>query len=209
MIPLGICSFLVFLFIFERAIALRRGRVVPRPFVHRLLEQLREGELSRQEARELCLANGSPIAEVFEAGTLKWQRPAVEVEQAVIDAGERVANGLRRNLRLFHGISTISPLLGLLGTVSGMIRSFHVIAGSNAMGRPELLANGISEALITTAAGLTVAIPAIIAYVFFCSRVDYLVAEIDRNAQVFVNAVASDGWREESGRRSAKSGKAA
>ncbi|HEY6563540.1 MAG TPA: MotA/TolQ/ExbB proton channel family protein, partial [Pirellulaceae bacterium] len=123
MVPLVICSFVVFVFIFERTISLRRARVVPRTFVRMFLEQLRDGALTRKEAIALCRDNGSPVAEVFEAGVIKWDRPSVEVEQSIIDAGERVAGQLRKHLRLLHGIYTISPLLGLLGTVVGMIQS--------------------------------------------------------------------------------------
>ena len=201
LIPLGFCSFLLFVFVFERAISLRRGRVIPRPFVKRFLLQLKEGQLERKEALARCQENRSPVAEVFAAGVMKWHRPAVEVEQAMIDGGERVSNGLRRYLRLFNGISTISPLLGLLGTVVGMIRAFNAIATADAMGRPELLAAGISQALLTTAAGLTVAIPAIIAYLFFASRVDRLIIEIDSLGQEVVHFIASDAWKETSKRK--------
>ena len=197
LIPLAICSFLLFVFMFERSISLRRGRVIPRPFVKRLLHQLREGQLERKEALARCQENRSPVAEVFAAGIMKWDRPSVEIEQAIIDAGERVASQLRRYLRLFHGISTISPLLGLLGTVIGMIRAFNSIATADAMGRPEVLAEGISEALLTTAGGLTVAIPAIIAYLFFTSRVDRLVMDIDMLGQEVVHAISSDSWRDQ------------
>ncbi len=195
LLPIGICSFVLFVFVFERAISLRRGRVIPRPFVKRFVHQLQEGQLQPEEALELCEENRSPVAEVFAAATKKWGRPAVEVEQAVLDAGERVATGLRRYLRLFHGISTLSPLLGLLGTVVGMISAFNAIATADAMGRPELLAAGISEALLTTAAGLSVAIPAIIANFYFISRVDRLVIEIDGLGQEIVNVIACDGWK--------------
>jgi biopolymer transport protein ExbB len=204
LIPISGCSFLLFLFIFERVICLRRARVIPRPFVKRFIEQLLEEELKQMEALQLCRENRSPVAEVFAAAVKKWGRPSVEVEQAVLDTGERVANHLRRYLRLFHGISTISPLLGLLGTVLGMINSFNTVAASDAMGRPELLAAGISEALITTASGLCVAIPAIIAHMYFVSRVDGLIMEIDALGQKVVNAIASDGWCEKSEKKSVK-----
>jgi len=191
MMPIGICSFALLVFVFERTIALRRGRVIPRPFVRRFLEQIREGQLDRDAAAELCENNGSPVAAVFAAAVNKWGRPAVEVEQAIIDEGERVTNGLRRYLRLFNGISTISPLLGLLGTVLGMIRAFNAIATADAMGRPELLAAGISQALLTTAAGLTVAIPALIAYLFFVGRVDRLIIDIDALGQQLVGLISA------------------
>lgn len=199
MLPIGICSFVLCVFVFERAIALRRGRVIPGPFVNRFLEQVGEGQLDRQSAQELCEANGSAAAEVFAAAVNKWGRPSVEVEQAIIDAGERVTNGLRRHLRLFNGISTISPLLGLLGTVLGMIRAFNSIATADAMGRPELLAGGISQALLTTAAGLTVAIPALIAYLFFVGRVDRLVMDLDARGQQLVGLISAEARSRDGG----------
>ena len=168
----------------------------PRPFVRRFLEQLAQRQLDRDEALELCEENRSPVAEVFAAAVRKWGRPAVEVEQAIIDAGERVTNGLRRYLRLFNGVATISPLLGLLGTVVGMIRAFNAIATADAMGRPELLADGISQALLTTAAGLTVAIPALIVYLFFVSRVDRLIIDIDALGQQLVDLISAEALAE-------------
>ena len=137
--PLVICSFLLCVFVFERAISLRRRNVIPKAFVKRFLEQVEEDQIDSREAMVRCRENGSPVAQVFAAAVTKWERPAVEVEQAIIDAGERVASQLRKYLRLFNGISTISPLLGLLGTVVGMIRAFNTIAAADGMGRPELL----------------------------------------------------------------------
>ncbi len=193
MVPIALCSFVLLVFVFERAIFLRRGRVIPRPFVKRFLQQMREGRLDRQRALELCEQNRSPVAHVFGAAVRKWGRPAVEVEQAVIDAGERVTNDLRKYLRVLNGVSTVSPLLGLLGTVVGMIRAFNAIATADAMGRPELLASGISQALLTTAAGLSVAIPALIAYLYFCGRVDHLIMNLDSLGQKVVDLISADG----------------
>jgi len=86
MIPLVSCSFLMLVFVFERLISLRRGRVIPGPFVKRLLPQLREGKLDRDAALALCQESKSPVGDVLAAGVKKWGRPAVEVEQALIDA---------------------------------------------------------------------------------------------------------------------------
>ncbi|MCE9605006.1 MAG: MotA/TolQ/ExbB proton channel family protein [Planctomycetia bacterium] len=193
MLPIAFCSVLTTVFGFERLMTIRRGRVIPLPFVKRFLHQLREGQLDREKALALCQENGSPVAEVFSAAIRKWGKPAVEVEQGVLDAGERTVNSLRRYLRVFNGVATISPLLGLLGTVFGMIKAFNEISSSNAMGRPELLAGGISEALITTAAGLTVAIPALSVYLYFVSRVDQLIIEIDALGQELVQIVSDEG----------------
>lgn len=192
MLPIGICSFILMVFVFERSISLRRGRVIPRPFVKRFLQQIRDGELDRETALELCERNRSPVSEIFAAAVRKWGRPSVEVEQAIIDAGERVTNNLRRYLRVLNGVSTISPLLGMLGTVLGMIRAFNAIATADAMGNPEMLAGGISQALITTAAGLSVAIPALIAYLYFSGRVDQLIMTLDELGQRLVVSVAGD-----------------
>ena len=128
---------------------------------------------------ELCQQNGSPMAQVFAGAVRKWGRPSVEVEQAAIDNGERVANHLRRYLRVFYGVANVGPLLGLMGTVLGMIQTFNAIASHDALGRAELLAGGIAKALLNTAGGLAVAIPASIFYVVFLSRVDRLIMDID------------------------------
>ncbi len=192
MIPIAFCSLLLVALVFERLIALRRSRIIPKPFVTRFLQQLADGELDRDQALALCEENNSPVAKVFCGAVRKWGRPAVEVEQGVIDAGERVTNDLRRYLRAFSGIATLSPLLGFLGTVFGMIAAFNAVAVSDALGRPELLARGISQALLTTAAGLSLSIPAMILHWYFVSRVDRLIIDIDALAQDVVNTISAE-----------------
>lgn len=192
MIPILLCSVVLVVFVMERLMFLRRGRVIPRPFVRGVIEQLEQQQLEREEAIELCEENGSPIAELFIAALKKWGRPAVEIEQAILDAGERVTSELRKHLRLFNAISNVTPLLGLLGTVLGMIDAFNSIAQADAMGRPELLASGIGSALLTTAAGLCVAIPAYVAYTFFVSRTDRLILEMDALGQNLVEQISAE-----------------
>lgn len=192
MAPIALCSLILCMFSLERAMSLRGSRIIPRPFIKRILEQLKAGELEKREAYRICRENKSPIATVLAAGVRRWGKPAQDVEKAVVDAGERLGNKLRKYLKLFNGISTITPLLGLLGTVIGMIQSFNSIVATGAMGKPELLAAGISQALVTTAAGLTVAIPALIAYIYFSSRVDKLLMEIDEHGQQLVQAVCAE-----------------
>lgn len=191
--PIAACSFVLMLAVFERTLSLRRSRIAPRLFVERFLLQIEEDALGREEALRRCRENHSLTAEVFEAAVRKWGKPAVEVEQAVIDEGERATNQMRRFLRVINGVATVCPLMGLLGTVWGMMEAFNAIAGSSAMGRPELLAGGISGALLSTAAGLFVAIPALILYLFFVGRVDMLTMEIDRNGQQLVNLISAEG----------------
>jgi biopolymer transport protein ExbB len=196
MIPIIACSLVLMVFVFERLLFLRRSKIIPRPFVRGVIEQLEQQQLSREDALALCEENGSPIAELFIAALKKWNRPAVEVEQAILDAGERVTSQLKKYLRLFNAISNLSPLLGLLGTVLGMIEAFNSIAQADAMGRPELLAHGIGAALLTTAAGLCVAIPAYAAYAFFVGRADRLILEMDALAQNVVELTSAEGLQE-------------
>jgi biopolymer transport protein ExbB len=196
MIPLVGCSFALVLFGIERAVSLRTARVVPRPFVARFIEQLQAGQLARGSALDACDSNGSPVARVFAAAVRRWGRPAVEIEQAAIDACEREINRLRRYRRVFNGVATIGPLLGLLGTVFGLIRSFNDVASAGAMGRPDLLARGFGEALITTAAGLLVAIPAMVLHWWFTGRVDRLAMRLDETCQQVIDEISQEALAE-------------
>ena len=211
LLPIVVCSFVLLLVVFERTLSLRRGRVLPRMFAERFLLQISEGALDRSEALDRCESNNSHVAKVFASAVRKWGKPAVEVEQAVLDEGERAANDLRRYLRVINGVATVCPLMGLLGTVWGMMQAFEAIAGSSAMGRPELLAGGIGGALLSTAAGLSVAIPALILYLWFVGRVDMLVMEIDRIGQALVHIISAEALdeRRSRGSRISKTKKAA
>jgi biopolymer transport protein ExbB len=208
MVPLGICSLIVFTLSLERMVALRRRRVIPRPFVRRFTECVEDGQLSYEEAAEICEEFDCPVAEVFRAAVRRWGRPMLEIEQAVMDAGDRVSDGLKRFLRVFHAISNVAPLLGLLGTVIGMIEAFDVISSQESMGRPETLASGISVALMTTAGGLSVAIPAYLAYMYFSSKSDSYLNEIDKLCQRVVDCISAEGL-EDSGSRNNRKRRAA
>jgi biopolymer transport protein ExbB len=196
MVPLLACSFALAVFGIERAVSLRTSRVVPRIFVSRFIEQIQAGELSRGAALDACDENGSPAARVFAAAVRRWGKPSVEIEQAAIDACEREINHLRRYRRVFNGVATIGPLLGLLGTVFGLIRSFNDVASAGAMGRPDLLAKGFGEALITTAMGLLVAIPAMVLHWVFTSRVDRLAMRLDETCQQVIDEISQEAMGE-------------
>jgi len=182
--------------VIERLVMLRHRRVIPRAFVERFFMHLRAGRMDRTEALTICQQNDSPVADVFMHGIRKWGRPSVEVEQAVLDGGERQVSHLKKGLRALNGVSTLSPLIGLLGTVVGMINSFNDIATAGAMGQTETLANGIALALLTTAVGLLIAIPAMAAYLFLAGRVDSLVMEMDRLGQDLVHMISAEALRE-------------
>ncbi len=192
-IPFAIASIIFLWFTVDRLVVLRRGRVIPRPFVQRFLRLLEAGELEQDEALQVCLENHSPVASVFAHAVRKWGKSAVEVEQAIIDGGERQVTDLRRNLRVLMGVHTITPMLGLLGTVFGMLESFSLISTAGAMGKTDQLAAGIALALVTTVAGLLISIPALTMYIYFCGRIDTLVAEIDDLSQRVVHCISAEG----------------
>lgn len=206
MIPIGLCSFILVLFSLERLVSLRKSQIVPAPFVTRFLEQLSSGELNRESALALCDKSDSTVSRIFRAGVLKWGRSAVEVEQAILDAGERAAWELRRFLRAINGIATVSPLLGLFGTVVGMIQSFDSIAvvDSTMADQKALIATGISVALITTAAGLTVAIPALVSHLLITGIVDRRIMELDSLGMKVVNLVSAEALGTEASRTGRK-----
>ncbi|HUG89193.1 MAG TPA: MotA/TolQ/ExbB proton channel family protein [Planctomycetaceae bacterium] len=181
----------------ERIVVLRRGRVIPRPFVERFLQHLEQGKLDAEAALQLCQQNGSPVAHVFAHGVRKWGKPSVEVEQAIIDGGERQVSHLRNHLRVLNGVASIAPLIGLFGTVVGMIISFNEIGSSNAMGKANELAGGIAVALLTTAVGLAIAIPSLVLYMYLAGRVDSLVMEMDELAQNVVHLISAEALARE------------
>lgn len=197
MYPLGLCSVVVVWFSIERMVVLRRGRVIPRPFVKRFFEHIEQGKVDAKGAMKLCEENGSPIAMIFAHGLKKWGKPSVEVEQAIIDGGERQLSQLRTHLRVLNGAATVSPLLGLLGTVVGMIESFNSIATSDSMGKSAEMAGGIGLALLTTAVGLLIAIPALIMYMYFSGRVDGLVIDMDTYGQDLVDQISAEALAEQ------------
>lgn len=192
LIPFVLASVVAVWIVFERLVVLRRSRVIPSEFTNQFMDALKAGKLDAGTALAACEKNGSPLARVFEHVVRKWGKPSVELEQAVIDGGERQVALLRRHLRGLNGVATITPLIGLFGTVVGMIQSFNEIAQSAAMGNAELLAAGIATALLTTAFGLTIAIPATVMHLYLTGRVDELVTEIDDLSQRVVWLVSAE-----------------
>ncbi len=179
-------------FTIERLVVLRRGRVIPRHFVERFLQNLEQGNLEPDQALALCEENGSSIALIFAHGVRKWGKSSVEVEQAIIDGGERQVSQLRSHLRVLNAVAQITPLVGLLGTVIGMIQCFNEVAISQAMGKADQLAGGIGIALLATAGGLVVAIPSLTMYMYLAGKVDSLVMDMDLLAQNIVHLVSAE-----------------
>ncbi len=188
MVPIGICSLVALAVLIERSVSLRRRKLIPPDFVAGL-RALVARRAAPSEALGFCQSSDSPLARVVSAGLKRMGEPVERLEKQVEEAGQREVLKLRKNLRVLAVVGSVSTLLGLLGTIMGMINAFQTVAASGeALGRTELLAKGIYEALITTAAGLIVAIPVIIAYHWIAARIDGIVAEIDRQTLEFAEA---------------------
>ncbi len=178
MVPIALCSLVALALVIERAIALRPSRTIPADFVAATRAALKQGT---EQALAMCRAHPSPVARIFETALARWDRDPEQVEKRIVEAGLREAALLRKHLRTLSMIAAVAPLLGLLGTIFGMIKAFRTVSMTpEALGRTELLAGGIYEAMVTTAAGLVVAIPVVLAYHWLSSRVDRLVLDMDR-----------------------------
>jgi biopolymer transport protein ExbB len=168
MIPIIICSVLMVGFTIERFIMMRPGKVVPLDFVRRVRSLVTEGEFDK--AMELCRKSRNPVSSVFIVALMLIKRPKISndvIRDTVQDLGTRQIDDVALRIRPLLVIGNITPLLGLLGTVFGMIKAFNVVATVAGLGRADLLAAGISEALITTAAGLLIGIPSLALYNYF------------------------------------------
>ncbi|MDP6636107.1 MAG: MotA/TolQ/ExbB proton channel family protein [Phycisphaerae bacterium] len=178
MIPIGLCSLLGVTIIIERSISLRRRAIIPRAFMPGLKSVFHHDGGDRTAGLDYCRANGSPISRVVAAAIRKLHKPQETVERAIEDAGGIEVLRLRRFLRLLYGVSAIAPMIGLLGTVWGMIKAFQVAAVAG-LGKAGLLAEGIYIALVTTLAGLVVAIPVLMFYYYFQGKIDDVVHEMN------------------------------
>ncbi|MDP8299845.1 MAG: MotA/TolQ/ExbB proton channel family protein [Candidatus Tantalella remota] len=183
-----LCSVIAFAVVIEKLWQLRKAKINTEDFMEDISETLRRNKI--MDAIDKCNAMPGPIAKILKAGILKHDRPRTEIKEAIEDAGLHEVPRLEKNLGVLATIAHISPLLGLLGTVTGMVRSFQVIeqkAVAFMPVNPGDLAGGIWESLITTVAGLAVAIPTYVAYNFLVSKVDGFVLEMEKSATDLVN----------------------
>lgn len=183
MVPIAVCSLVALSIIIERAFVIRQSRVVPRGFVKRVSDVTHD----RHKALELCRANRSPIARILAEAVRRQGEPQERLEKHVEEVGGRELVALRQRMRVLSALPQVSTMLGLLGTVFGMIHTFQAVAAtSEALGKTEMLAKGIFEAWTCTAAGLFVAIPVMIAFHWLMGKIDTITAEVDRTASEFV-----------------------
>jgi len=179
-IPIVIISLMVVAFGIERGMALRRSKVMPVELITALSEMSQQGSFDPRKAYRLCQQYPSAAASVIRAMLLKVGRPHSEVEHAVAEASSREAARLYANVRFMNLASAIAPLLGLLGTVVGMIQAFFITANlAPGMNKAAELADGIYVALVTTVEGLCVAIPSAMMAHFFEGRIQSLLREVD------------------------------
>lgn len=186
MAPIILCSLLSLAIFCERLWALRRERIVPKGLVGQVWQWHQKDALDSRNLE--TLRNHSPLGRVLVAGLNNRHLDRAAVREGIEDAGRHVVHELERYLNTLGTIAAISPLLGLLGTVIGMIRVFIAITASG-VGDPGVLASGISEALITTAAGLSVAIPSLIFYRYLKGKVETLVVGMEEQAIALMDAM--------------------
>ena len=186
--PIILCSVTAAAITFERLWTLQERRVLPPELTRKAAALLEAGQVTDKVVQ--ALANNSPLGRVLAALLEYRNRPhAVQVER-VEDTGRHVAYDLERYLNTLGTIAGVAPFLGLLGTVSGIIKSFNAIA-TGGLGDPQALSGGISEALVCTAAGLGVAIPALIAFRYLRGRVEWLVISIEKEAMRLSDAIGN------------------
>jgi biopolymer transport protein ExbB len=177
--PIIFCSILALAVFLERLWVLQRKHVIPSEFIRKVEELLKKQKLS--DAIFLCQADPSSIARVFSAGLKNAGRGMWLVKESIEERGGREAAILEKRVGILSTIASLTPLLGLLGTVSGMIKTFNVISVQG-VGNPAPLAGGIAEALITTAAGLSVAIPTLVCYRIVKDKAESLIFEMEENS---------------------------
>jgi len=191
--PLILCSIAALAIIGERLWTLQKKSVIPPELLSQVQEWLSRNQVD--ESHLSLLRESSPLGRILAAGVVNRQHDHEVIKEAIEDAGRHVVPDLERYLNTLGTIAAISPFLGLLGTVLGMIQMFAGI-GSHGLGDPSIVASGISQALIATATGLAVAIPSLMAYRYLRGRIDALLVDMEQEALKLVEILR--GKRERS-----------
>lgn len=193
MVPILLCSIVAAAICVERLWTLQRSRIVPKNLVSQIWSAVKTEDLDAHKLREL--RSNSPLGQVLAAGVANAKRGREVMKEAMEEAASQVSHDMERYLTSLGIIASISPLLGLLGTVVGMINVFTALMLEGA-GNANVLAGGISQALITTAAGLSVAIPALIFHRFFLRRIDELIVTMEQEASKLMEILQGDRQEE-------------
>jgi len=181
--PILLCSVVALAIVLERFLALKSGDVAPPELIERIRKLMKKGDLNAQDINDI--EENSPLGRVLAAGLRNPNQHRVVIKEAIEEAGRHVVHDLERHLTTLGTIANITPLLGLLGTVIGMIKVFSAIT-TFGVGDPQALAEGISEALVTTAAGLSVGIPSLMFYRYFKGKVNELTVDMEQQALKFM-----------------------
>ena len=189
MFPLFACSVIAIAIIAERFWSLQTKRIAPPELITQIWQWLRYNQVDKDRIKSL--QNNSPLGRILAAGLAERNAPRDLTKESIEDTGRHVTALMEKNLNTLGTIAAISPLIGLLGTVVGMIKVFAAITTSG-VGNPETLAGGISEALITTAAGLVVAIPSVIFYRYFRGKINRLVVNMEEQAMQLIEILHGD-----------------
>lgn len=189
MIPILLCSVIALTIVVERFWTLQEKKIAPKHLVAQVWQWHKGNNFDEEHLN--ALTNNSPLGRILAAGLANRQHPREFMKEAIEETGRQVVQELERYLNTLGTIASVSPLLGLLGTVIGMIKVFAAIT-AHGVGNASVLAGGISEALITTAAGLSVAIPSLILYRFFRGKVDSLVLVMEEEALKIVDVMHGD-----------------
>jgi biopolymer transport protein ExbB len=189
MIPLLLCSVAAMGIVIERFWSLQTRRIAPPNLVAQVWQWAKAGVLDAKRIQ--ALRASSPLGRILAAGLVNRGHDREIMKEGIEEVGRHVVHDLGRFLNTLGTIASISPLLGLLGTVFGMIKIFAVVT-TQGVGDPSVLASGISEALITTAAGLSIAIPALAFHRYFRGRVDALVVMMEQEALKMVEVLAGE-----------------
>jgi biopolymer transport protein ExbB len=189
MIPLFICSVIAIAIIAERFWSLQKKRIAPQELVTQIWQWLKYKQVDQHRIK--ALQANSPLGQILAAGLINRNSSREITKESIEDIGRHVTVALERNLNTLGTVAAISPLIGLLGTVIGMIKVFAVITAQG-VGNPETLAGGISEALITTATGLVVAIPSLIFYRYFRGKISKLVVGMEEQAMQLIEILHGD-----------------
>lgn len=195
MIPIAICSVIALAILLERLISLRKIRINTNTFVLQVKNMMLRRQI--EEAIMLCKQTPGPIASIFKAGLLKHDRPREEIKDGIEGAAHAEVFHLEKNLGVLGTIAAITPLIGFLGTVTGMIKAFMQIQSLGGAVDASVLAGGIWEALITTAAGLSVGIPALIVYNWLQSKVEMHVFEMQQSSNELLDLLLEKEIRNE------------
>ncbi len=195
MIPLALCSVIAIAILIERLISLRKIRVNAHTFILQVKNLLLRHKV--EEAMLLCKETPGPIAGITQAGLQKRNRPREEIKDAIEGAAKTEVYFLERYLGVLGTIAAIAPLIGFLGTVTGMIRAFMQVQTLGGNVDASVLAGGIWEALITTAAGLIVGIPALIFYNWIQAKVERFVFEMQESSNDLLDILLDRETRHE------------